>query len=211
MFPCWMSSVMRGFDCLARRAAASVAVTFRQRASSARLAATGRLAAMRGDRVFRWGRSWQAACNRTRSRRLHERRRRLTGPRVGRRMRGAGLRSRRRDGVADRERCRRCPGLRRRAPAGLVELPCARRASWPSPLSSPVSRVRAAASRTWFVVEPSRQFSGSLRERQTAASKVASGSPMGREGSGSDSAPSAKGSSGFRVGKGNSGQLFRSS
>ncbi len=157
---------------------------------------------MRWVRVFRWGRPWRAACNRTCSRRLHGRRRRLTGPRVGRRMWGAGLRSRRRDGVADRERFRRCPGLRRRAPAGLVELPCARRAAWPSPLSSPVSRVRAAAWRTWFVVEPFRQFSGSLRERQTAASKGASGSRMGRESSGSDSAPSAKGSSGFRVGKG---------
>lgn len=104
-----------------------------------------------------------------RFRRLHGQGRRLTGARVGHCMWGAGLRSRRRDGVADRERCRRCPGLRRRAPAGLVELPCVRPAAWPSPLSSPVSRVRAAAWRTWFVVEPSRQFSGSLRERQTAA------------------------------------------
>lgn len=110
-----------------------------------------------------------AVRNRTGSRRLHGQGRRLTGARVGHCMWGAGLRSRRRDGVADQERCRRCPGLRRRAPAGLVELPCVRPAAWPSPLSSPVSRVRAAAWRTWFVVEPFRQFSGSLRERQTAS------------------------------------------
>ena len=154
---------MRGLDCLARGAAASADVIFRQRASSARLAA------MRGTGCFDGNVRAGAVRNRTGSRRLHGQGMRLRGSRVGHCMRGAGLRSRRRDGVADRERCRRCPGLRRRAPAGLAALPCVRPVAWPSPLSSPVSRVRAAAWRTWFVVEPCRHFSGSLQERQTAA------------------------------------------